>query len=145
VTVFPAEAPSNIQDHASTTAEALMATIAGAMGHCGHNNIVAPHKGHPILAVGVEHAQTIAASGWSRADVQAYVVEHAKFPRDRLGAEFLASLKPLRKELPELLPIAQTPEQVQVFVTGGPGKHSMFMPTFGGTLECTVAWTPKSR
>jgi hypothetical protein len=144
VTVFPAEAPGNIQDHASTTAEGIMATIAGAMGHAGHNNIVGPHKGHPVLAVGVEHAQTIAASGWSREDVQAYIAQHACYPRDRLGAEFLASIKPLRKELAERLPIAHRPEQVQVFVTGGPGKHSMFMPTFAGSYEATVSWTPKA-
>lgn len=143
VTVFPAEAPANIQDHSSTNAVDLMKTIAGTMGHCGHNNIVAPHKGRPILALGVEHAQTIAASGWTRADVQRYVCEHARYPRDSLGAEILRDLTPLKKGvLPEQMPIAHKPEQVQVFVTGGPGKHSMFMATFGSVRDVTVSWTP---
>ena len=144
VTVFPAEAPCNIQDHSSTNAENMMKTIVGAMGHCGHNNIVHPHKGRPILALGVEHALTIASDGWTRADVQNYVSENAWYPRDRLGPEILRDLTPLKKkELPEQMRIAHRPEQVQVFVTGGPGKHSMFMPTFAAVAEATVTWCPK--
>ncbi len=146
VTVFPAEAPANIQDHSSTNAENMMKTIVGTMGHAGHNNIVAPHKGRPILALGVEHAQTIASSGWSRADVQRYVCDNAWYPRDRLGDEIRRDLTPLKKGfLPEQMPIVQKPEQVQVFVTGGPGKHSMFMPTFGSVSDVTVSWTPHRR
>ena len=29
-------------------------------------------------------------------------------------------------------PITQKPENLQVIVCGGPGKHSCWMPTFGG-------------
>ncbi len=145
VTVFPGEAPGNIQDHASTNAEGVLSTIAGAMAHTGNNNILYPHKGRPVLAVGVEHAQTIASSGYTRLDAQKFLVEKAYVHRDRLGAEFQASIKPLRKDLPELMPMVHRPEQIQVFVTGGPGKHSMFISTFPSSVETTVSWTPKGR
>jgi len=140
VTVFPAECPINIQDHSSSNAEDLMRTIAGSMGYAGNNNIVAPHKGRPVLVLGIEHARVIADSGWSRRDVQQFVVDHARFDASRLGPEFIDAIRPLRKPLPNRLPIALDPEQVQVLVAGGPGKHSMFIPTFAGTREATISW-----
>jgi hypothetical protein len=141
VTVFPAESPVNIQDHASTTADGLLSTIACSMSLPGSNNVLAPHRGHPILALGVEHADTIASSGWDRQDVQRFLAEHATFPSRLLGDAFLSSIKPLNKPLPDLLPIVLEPDQIQIVVTGGIGKHSMFLPTFGLAVEATVEWS----
>ena len=40
----------------------------------------------------------------------------------------------------EWLPIADKPEEIHIIVAGGPGKHSCWMPTFGGmTRPVTVA------
>jgi hypothetical protein len=142
VTVFGAEAPANIQDHNSTSAEGILQTMSGAMGHAGSNAIVGPGRANPVLAMGPEHAATVAGDGWSREDVQRFVCEHARFPKAGLNEVFLAAIKPLYKELEDMLPIVRRPEQVHVFVTGGPGKHSMFMHPFGGK-PVTVGWTPR--
>jgi hypothetical protein len=83
----------------------------------------------------------VAADGYSRADVQQYLFENARFPASRLSAEFLRGMKPLHRELEALLPIARTPDQIQIIITGGPGKHSMFMPAFSGKQVC-VEWKP---
>ncbi len=141
VTVFPCEGPANIQDHNSDSAEGIMKTIAGAMGHAGSNSIVGPNRTNPVLAMGPEHAATVAGDGWSRQDVQRYIFENARYPKARLSDEFVRGMKPLYKELEELLPIVKAPEQLQIFVTGGPGKHCMFMHPFGGKQVC-VNWTP---
>ena len=50
-------------------------------------------------------------------------------------------MKPLNRELIDPLPIARYPEQIQIFVAGGAGKHSMFMAGFSGK-PVTVRWTP---
>ncbi len=144
VTVFVCEGPHNIQDHGSNTADGILQTVAGAMGQAGSNNILA--RGEPILALGPEHAATIAAEGHDRAAVQRYVFEHARFPVDRLSPEFGERVRVRMQGGPEPAPdathfqIADRPEDIHIIVAGGPGKHFARMPTFGGmTRPVTVA------
>ena len=145
VTVFGCEGPHNIQDHGSNTALGTMRTIAGAMGQAGSNNILA--RGSPVLAFGPEHAATVAAEGWSREDVQRYLFEHARYPLAELSDEFFGAVQdhvsqgvpvpPFARDA--LAPIADGPESIHVIVAGGPGKHSCWLPTFGGmTRPVTV-------
>ena len=144
ITVFPCEGLANIQDHQSNTAEGLLRTIAGSLAFAGSNSIVVPRHINPLLAMAPEHARTVAAEGFGRAEIQQYVFEHARFPRDRLGEEFLEAMKPLGETLPDLLPIMQTPDQLDIIVTGGPGKHCVMMHGFSGK-PVTVAWEPYRR
>ncbi len=137
VTVWACEGPHNIQDHGSNTAEGILQTIAGAMGQAGSNNILG--KGEPILAFGPEHAATVASAGLDRRQVQEYLWEQARFPAARLSAEFLSAVNDRMAggSLPahgadDLLPISDRPEDIHIIVAGGPGKHSCWMPTFGG-------------
>ena len=143
VTVFGCEGPHNIQDHGSNTAEGIMQTLAGAMGQAGSNNILS--LGEPILALGPEHAATIASGSYSREDLQKYLYGTARYAKDRLSPEFCEMVRDRiqdggeRYELPDLLPIADGPECIHILVAGGPGKHSSWMPTFGGmTRPVTV-------
>ena len=143
VTVFGCEGPHNIQDHGSNTADGVLRTIAGAMGQAGSNNILA--RGSPVLAFGPEHAATVAAGGWSRADVQRYLFERARYPLAGLSDEFYEAVREhLPRDAPPLArdalaPIADGPEAIHVIVAGGPGKHSCWMPGFGGmTRPVTV-------
>ena len=144
VTVWACEGPHNIQDHGSNTAEGILQTIAGAMGQAGSNNILG--KGEPVLAFGPEHAATVAEAGITREQVQEYLWEHARFPASRLSAEFLGAVNDRmaggslpRHGSDDLLPITDRPEEIHVMVAGGPGKHSCWMPTFGGmTRPVTV-------
>ena len=129
---------------ASNTAEGILQTIAGAMGQAGSNNILG--KGEPVLAFGPEHAATVADEGITREEVQEYLWEHARFPASRLSPEFLSAVNDRMGggELPthavdDSLPITDRPEEIHIIVAGGPGKHSCWMPTFGGmTRPVTV-------
>lgn len=143
VTVFACEGPHNIQDHGSNTSLGIMQTLAGAMGQAGSNNILS--LGEPILALGPEHAATIAADGISRGDLQRYLHEHARYPVDRLSPEFVEMVRDRiqggggAEGDPSLLAMADDPESIHIIVAGGPGKHSAWMPTFGGmTRPVTV-------
>jgi hypothetical protein len=143
VTVFACEGPHNIQDHGSNTGEGVLQTIVGAMGQAGSNNILS--LGEPILALGPEHAATIAADGYSRRDVQQYIYEHARYPAERVSPEFRTMVAERiqggdapRGHEPQLA-IADGPDQIHIIVAGGPGKHSAWMPTFGAmTRPVTV-------
>ncbi|MDZ7726899.1 MAG: hypothetical protein U5Q44_01175 [Dehalococcoidia bacterium] len=144
VTAWACEGPHNIQDHGSNTGLGILQTVAGAMGQAGSNNVLA--RGEPVLALGPEHAATIANDGYSREDVQRYVFENARYPGDRVSPEFLQMLNERLQggdarglTTDDGLPIAETAEEIHVIVAGGPGKHSSWMPTFGGmTRPVTV-------
>ena len=145
VTVSASEGPHNIQDDGSNTALGVLQTVAGALGQAGSNNILS--RGEPLLALGPEHAATIAGEGWTRERVQEYLFEHVRFPAARLSPEFLESVN-IRVEEDSavgpfdagaLLPVVERPEELHVIVAGGPGKHSSWLPTFGGqTRPVTV-------
>jgi hypothetical protein len=132
VTAVPCEGPHNIQDHYSTTGLGILRTIAGAMGQAGSNNLL--DRGWPVLSLGPEHAATIARDGYSKRAVKEFIFEHARFPLDRLGAEYRRQ-QIERYHVPDeartMVPIVEGPEAIRVIVVGGAGKHSSWQPTFG--------------
>jgi hypothetical protein len=131
VTAIGCEGPHNIQDHFSYTGLGILKVIAGAMGQAGSNNILA--GGHPLLALGPEHAATIARDGFSKRQVKEFLVEHARFPLARLGDEYRKHLIGRgAKDAPDtMMPAVRSVEELTVIVVGGAGKHSCWQPTFG--------------
>jgi hypothetical protein len=137
VTVFACEGPHNIQDHSNSTAKGLLLTVTGAMSQAGSNNVAA--QGHPLLALGPEHAALLEAGGFGRTDIQRFIYEQARFPAHRLSSEYVAARSPVDGRLV----IADSPDTIAVMVLGGPGKHSAWMPTFGrASAPSTVCWKP---
>jgi hypothetical protein len=137
VTVFGGEGPHNIQEHGANTAEGLLLTIAGSMGQAGSNNLF--RGGEPLLILGPEHADTIAADGLSIQDIQRFIHERAVYPSSKLDPWFRETY---RVRLPagheaeadraDLdYPVIDRPEDLHVMVAGGPGKHSAWVSTFG--------------
>ena len=131
ITAIACEGPHNIQDHYSYTGLGILKVVAGAMGQAGSNNILA--GGHPLLALGPEHAATIARDGFSKRQVKEFLVEHARFPLARLGDEYRAHLiqRGLKDAPDTMVPAVRSADDVSVIVTGGAGKHSCWQPTFG--------------
>jgi hypothetical protein len=142
VTVFSGEGPHNINDHVCTSAETTLTVVADTMTTIGHNNAGSVIRGDVLVAFGPEHAHTIASGGLSKADVQKLLYERA---RNKVG---LLKLRAMYKaeNWPDwvdqdddeaLCPIVGKPEDIHVVVTGGPGKHSAFIPTFGTSKSVT--------
>jgi hypothetical protein len=75
VTVYPAEAPHNINNHGSQNARDLLTVVADCMSILGSNHMYL--GGECFLVFSPEHAATIAASGWRKQDVRAFLYEHA--------------------------------------------------------------------
>jgi hypothetical protein len=142
VTVCAGEAPHNVNDHGSTTPEGLLTALAGTAAITGSNNIYL--AGEPLVILGPEHAATIAAAGWSKADFKRALWERARVRLGRFSPENLARfavIDPARfrdRSPDDDVAIALTPDNIMVIVAGGPGKHSVIVPTFGATRSVTV-------
>ena len=147
VTVFGGEAPHNVNDHVSTTAAGILNNVSDVAATLGSNVGWYMAQSQLLVVLGPEHAQTIAADGFSAADVQRFVFEHARLPlaRLKLGGMWGMHDWPLwmQKVTDEqaLLPMVPAPEDIYVMVAGGSGKHSCVVPncTFSRAISKTLA------
>jgi hypothetical protein len=141
VTVHGGEAPHNIQDHASANAGELLMTIADTMNVSGNNNIGI--GGEMMLVLSPEHARVLAQGGLGKDDVSVEVHRRMRFAFDRMGRgqrEWYRTRRPAFDVGPEVteIPYLDDPKQILVIVAGGPGLHSMVIPSFGGTTQSTT-------
>jgi len=118
--------------------------VAGTMTITGSNN--AYYAGQPCVAFGPEHAKTIAGDGMSKAQVKQWLFERATMPMNRFSKEgierrFRRKLADQYAKAPLDAPVrmVQKAEDLIVIVTGGAGKHSAYIPTFGNTRSVTRA------
>lgn len=144
VTLIGAEAPHNINDHESTTADGILKMVTGTVAVTGVNNVY--YAGEPLIVFGPEHAATVAAFGYTKAKVKRHIFEHATIPRSKFSEAIFE--RRIRAGFPERyahagpdapVPVAQRADDIMVVVIGGAGKHSMFIPTFGATRSVTRA------
>lgn len=138
VTVMSCEPPHNINDHASTSAEGILATIAGTISQTG-SNILHGH-GPYTVALGPEHAQTIHRDGWSVTDIQEKLYEATAIDVDRVPEEKRRNYTVDRDSnvMNGKFYLSPSPDRIQILVAGGAGKHSAYIPTFGSTEDCSV-------
>jgi hypothetical protein len=148
VTVFGGEGPHNINDHGSTDAAGILNTIAGTMATLGHNNLYL--RGELLLVLGPEHAEVLAREGYDRRRIQDAVFAH---PRARISLAGVSegNLDRYRRTAPHVfdgvpddavVPVLDAPEALLVMVAGGPGKHSVLVPSFGKTQAVTADVAP---
>lgn len=144
VTVVAGEGPHNINDHESLTPEGILTMAAGTMAQTGSNN--AYYRGQPVLAFGPEHAATVASGGMTKREVKQWLYEHATIPLSKFSKEGIER-RFRRKQADEFanapldapVHMWKTPDDLIVIVTGGAGKHSAYVPTFGNTRAVTRA------
>ncbi len=132
ITSMPAEAPHNINDHASNSGEGLIATIAGTMCQPGSNNVYL--QGPSFVVLGPEHAQTLARDGWTAESIQETLFERSKVHVSRISKENLESWAGQGREpIKDHYYLGASPANINVVVAGGAGKHSVYIPSFGNT------------
>jgi hypothetical protein len=134
VTVYGGEAPHNVNDHVSTTAAGILATVAHTAVTLGSNVGWFLSQSQLLIVLGPEHAQTIAADGLGRDDIQRFVYEQARLPLSILklggmwGAQDWPAWMMALRDDDARPPRVPAPEDVFVVVAGGPGKHSSVVP-----------------
>lgn len=150
VTVFGGEAPHNVNDHVSTAAAGILNNVSDVAATLGSNVGWYFAQSQLLVVLGPEHAATVAADGFSKADVQRFVFEHARLPlaRLRLGGMWGIHDWPLWMQKvtddSALLPMVPAPEDVFVVVAGGAGKHSSVVPncTFSRAVSRVIDRLP---
>ncbi|MFT4212919.1 MAG: hypothetical protein QM626_13730 [Microbacterium sp.] len=140
VTVIGGEGPLNVNDHFSTRATGLLRMIAHTLATVGSNHAHNP-RSTPMVVIGAEHAAVIAGDGFTRDDARAFIARHARIPLSQWSKE--ARDGRLRNRYPKLYGDADdqdevavvAPEDLVLAVAGGPGKHSVVIPSFGRSVS----------
>ena len=144
VTVHCGENPHNFHDMESDRPERILDKGASAMATLGVNN--APiSQGEFFIGLCPEHAATAATAGWARDDVALYLYQRARRPmrdyrRNFIGLAWAPWMHALDDD--ELVPTTGSPDNIKVFVTGGAGKHSCVIPSWGMTRSVTLPLEP---
>ena len=142
VTVFGVEGPHNVNDHYGRDAEEILLTVAGTLASPGANNFYL--EGQPVVVLGPEHADVIAAGGFTKAKVREFLSERAIVPRAVVSD---AMIDVLAERLPHHLLGARgcdgvrfitEPNDLIVLVAGGAGRHSAILPTFGHSTRAVT-------
>ena len=147
VTVFGGEPPHNVNDHVATTATGILTTLSDTAVSLGSNVGWYFSQSQLMVVLGPEHARTIADDGFTRADVQRFVYEHARLSLGQLKLGGMWGMHDWPRWMTAvadpatLLPQVPAPEDIYVVVAGGSGKHSAVVPncTFSRAVSRPIA------
>jgi len=140
VTVVGAEGTMNMNTHSKDAPE-LVRIIAETLIHPASNDYV--YGGEPWLLLSPEHAEVFRRGGFGKADVKRALWEASRMAASRFSATELQRVRDSRSQelgdiTPETqIPVSPHPENVQILVAGGPGTHSVYIPSFGITRSVT--------
>ena len=142
VTVVAAAGTLNINTHAKDVTD-LLRMIADAMCYAASNDYRAEGGGEPWVVLSPEHAEILKQAGLTKAGVKARLWELSRMPAHLMAKKDLIRTQHNRRaELGELspdslVPISATPELIGILVAGGPGGHSVYVPSYGNTRSVT--------
>jgi hypothetical protein len=147
VTVFGGEPPHNVNDHVATTASGILTTLSDTAVSLGSNVGWYFSQSQLMVVLGPEHAKTIADDGFTRADVQRFVYEHARLSLGQLKLGGMWGMHDWPRWMTAvtdpatMLPQVPSPEDIYVVVAGGSGKHSAVVPncTFSRAVSRPIA------
>ena len=92
-----------------------------------------------MLVLGPEHAETLHRDGWSIDALRDEVFRRARVHISRVSKENQESYASTgRHPVGDHYPMTPKVEDIHIVVAGGPGKHSAYIPSFGGTAVCSV-------
>ena len=144
VTVVATTSFHQISEMTVTSGREVLNTICGSLttqGNFGH--YIIGRETPLLLVIGPEHASEMAADGFSKADVKAYVFENARMPVGKLRDRgyWASRTWPAWVNAEDdryMVPPVSRPENVIIVVAGGDGRHSAWLPTWSTTRAVTV-------
>ncbi len=140
VTIVGAAGTVNFNTHAKDATD-LLKVFADSI--CFPTNNDYYFGGEPWLLIGPEHAEILHREGLSKRDVKLKLWEMSRLHVDRLAAKDRMRLQHTRGaelgpfDTKTTIPISIKPDEVSIIVAGGPGTHSVHVPTFGHTRSVT--------
>ena len=140
VTVVCAAGTLNMNSH-TKNADDLIYAFADTLAHATSNDYWT--GGEPWIVLAPEHAEVLSNAGLSKAEVKRRLWEESKMKASRMAPrDYLRTQDARRSELGDIgpdfmLPISSTPDLIGIVVAGGPGTHSVYIPTYGNTRSAT--------
>ncbi len=140
ITVVGASGTLNMNTHAKD-ADDLLRVIADTMIHPTSNDYW--FGGEPWIVMGPEHAAVLKEARLDKPMVQRRLWELSRMPGARFAQKDFDRTRHTRlAELGDtggdsLFPISPDPGHIGIVVAGGPGTHSVYVPTFGNTRAVT--------
>ncbi|MGH7277924.1 MAG: hypothetical protein ACREJG_04480 [Candidatus Rokuibacteriota bacterium] len=128
VTVMAAEAPHQVYNQLSNTAEGVLTTLADDMRISG--NVMGQAQYMVVLAG--EHMRTIAGGGWGKPEIRRFLFEHTKNSHAHLKKtqRMSGEIKPGDETL--LRPLVESADDILVVAAGGrAGAFSAYIPGWG--------------
>lgn len=132
-----------VTEHTVERGEEILETIAGSMRAWGAVSYYYQGRQNQVLVVICpEHAQEIAAAGFTKADVKRFLFERARLPKLELVGRGNYKERTWPKWIEEasgdaLIPIVDEPRHLIVIVAGGNGRHSSWLPLWSATRLVT--------
>jgi hypothetical protein len=143
VTLFEVRSFVNNNLHDVKTGQDLLTVIGSVMGSAGAiaetTKPCAPGN-KELLLLSPEHASLVFSSGFkTKKELQKFLFEKSQVQRTLLELRYSANPGKLDNTVNcfegwkkwELIPLVQKPEDILIVVTGGAGKHSVYMSTNG--------------
>ena len=78
ISAFAGAAPQTVYDHLSRTGEDLLVTLAHSLAVISHHK--STHHGDTLIVLSPEHARLLAADGWDRGRMRAFLWERLRKP-----------------------------------------------------------------
>jgi peroxiredoxin len=138
VTVFAGDAPLSISEHRSRTPDELAAALGWAAATLWSPNSW-PLGSATLFVICPEHADTLAAGGWSKADVSRAIWEAVRRPARELRRGETTDLVAGSAD-DALIPKWDSPEDIVLIVAGG--EAGRFSAVFGPCVG--MDWNPVS-
>tara|TARA_A100001037_G_C15150529_1_gene638941 strand:+ start:4600 stop:5655 length:1056 start_codon:yes stop_codon:yes gene_type:complete len=138
VTVLGVRGVYNIFDSSSTGTLALDTLVRSVVTEGFANYYQIGSGAQMTLVLSPEHANEIAAEGFSKANIREFIYRNARMPISRLKEKahwsnrvWPDSIDILNDE--ELVPIATNSDDIMILVAGGDGRHSAWLAGWGVT------------
>ncbi|MGH3760963.1 hypothetical protein [Actinophytocola sp.] len=146
LTVTGAASLVNHYDSVSTSADEVLTNLAASLTVRGTNTM--QNGGHITLLVSPEHADLLGKAGLSRADVCRELYERSWTRESTFTPSLLEVVRRRRGRYPDvfrdgLIRGVDTPENLNVLVAGGEGKHTVICFSSSSAKTVTRAIDPQ--
>jgi hypothetical protein len=143
VTVLGLEGPHDINGQDATKAESFLRILASSIISAGSSNFRFVTGSDLVICLGPEHAAILARGGLTKNDIKEYLFKTARVPLDLISEEHLVARKKAPAQHGEFdgvspIPVVLDKQNFLIFVSGGSGLHSSWMPSWGGPKHRAV-------
>ena len=137
-TVFAGSGFCNVENHGGNTPESILDCVADAMASLGCITI-----GQSVVVLSPEHADIVAATGWSRGDVCQYLFTQANRTVENMQRVGKYVEREHERQGTEHVHRGFGPADILLLVAGGDaGGHSCFIPSWSRTRASIMQSKP---